>query len=369
MEFNVRQKDGGYRVYMKIGKTISTGSSAEHYTIWFYGNTICEANVFRSNTIEVNNGLKFIMSGVNELQEYPVKTPIAGQIDYVLTANGNGFDWATPSSNTIVKSKDANLITITNNDTVGINTNYINIGPVRLGKNIGQISTTESVLIGEYCGYNIIDHQSFTLIGGYAGYKSEAASYELNGHTVGIGAYSLYKTGGRSFGGQNVAVGDHSLSYNEGENVAKNTAVGFEAMKSMEEGNKCMNTAVGWRAGKGAGSHNDCVYIGATQGSTNNSSADGHASRLMIGNQHHTLLDGKMNADAPQLKIIAAGHIELEGTLPTKYSSTYPNRIWSDNGVLRVGDPGAYNNLGFYSQTSGSNIPTLHHITTLNTLA
>ena len=81
----------------------------------------------------------------------------------------------------------------------------------------------------------------------------------------------------------------------------------------------------------------------------------------MIGNQNHTLIDGIMDTDAPQLRIIA-NHIELAGPLPTGYISSYPNRIWSDNGVLRVGDPGTDNNLGFYSQTSGSNTPRDTHI-------
>ena len=273
---------------------------------------------------------------LNILSTTNIYPSFANNAGKVLTNNGSSVSWSTPLSNTMINSADTNLITITNNDTVGINTNHINIRPVRLGQYIGQSSRTDSVLIGEYCGHNIINNEPFTLIGGYSGYKTNTSTYKLRGFSVGIGTYSLFETGGQTAGDQNVAIGDLSLSYNEGDFVSRNTAVGFEAMRGMEAGDKYMNTALGWRAGKGAGSHDDCVYIGPTQGSTN-SSANGHESRLMIGNQYHTLLDGKMENNNPKFKI-NAGHIEMDvSNMPTGYNGAFPNRVYLDNGLLRVG--------------------------------
>ena len=115
-------------------------------------------------------------------------------------------------------------------------------------------------------------------------------------------AHIPYLKLGSIAGDQNVAIGDLSLSYKEGEYVSRNTAVGFEAMRGMEAGDKYMNVALGWRSGKGAGDHDDCLYLGCTQGSTN-SSATGFENRLMIGNQYHTLIDGKMENNNPFLHV------------------------------------------------------------------
>ena len=340
-------------------------------------------------------------SGTTGLQSQPLLSPATTyDNNKVLTANNNGtFEWKTPSinliddnsiasdktwssseihhnivkgsfqnctisnnqitfnrynDNDIVQSLTTNIstnntdyITITNGDEEDINTENISIYPVRFGKNNRNITDQGTIMIGQEIGKNMSSSKVNNLAIGYNAMKLDDQFYNQNwesisDNNIAIGHNCMSNVKGGTNFKYNTMLGSYSSFGLENENFANNVGVGYGAFNYIVGVGNTSNSindcvAIGYYSGAGS-KFSDCTYIGCEVGQSNNTSSNGYNKRIMIGNKHHTLLVGKCENNANSTFKINAGHIEIDvDDLPTSYNSNFPNRVWSDLGILRVG--------------------------------
>ena len=337
-----------------------------------------------------------------QVQEKAVKTPLSSENNYVLKANSIGsWSWQPESTSNIiddnnissnkawssseihhnvvkgsfqncsinnnqitfnryndndivktlpptqVSTNDADYITIRNNNEIDINTQNISINPVRFGKNNRNITDQATIMIGQNIGKNMPSSKVNNLAIGYNAMKLDDQFYNQNwssigDNNIGIGHNCMSNVKGGTNFKYNTMLGSYSSFGLENENFANNVGIGYGSFNYIVGvGNTSNsinnNVAIGYYAGSGS-KFSDCTYIGCEVGKDNNTSSNGYNKRIMIGNKHHTLLDGKCENNANSTFKINAGHIEIDvSNLPTSYNSNFPNRVWSDLGILRVG--------------------------------
>lgn len=128
---------------------------------------------------------------------------------------------------------------------------------------------------------------------------------------------------------QSVMIGLNSGHSQDGYNQGMNTFIGAY---SGQDGQGRSNTFIGRGVGMNIQGSENC-YIGYPKTNTTESSM------LRIGGAWYELMTGKVNSTGHYLRF-NTNHLECDvANLPTSYSSTYPDRIWSDGGTLKVGAP------------------------------
>jgi len=167
-------------------------------------------------------------------------------------------------------------------------------------------------------------------IGHEANKDSNSGNYNC---AVGYRAHGFVMSGG---GQWNTNVGALAGLYYMGQ---MNVFIGYSSGgggSSSSGGQKVgnNNVMIGEQCGQSSGGHRN-LFIGSLVGKNAGSGND----RFKMGYDSHLLLDGKIPTSSTGRELrINAGLLEIDkDNVPTTYNSTYPDRIWRDDGVLRVG--------------------------------
>ena len=226
--------------------------------------------------------------------------------------------------------------------------NVTAVGHNAMGALENNVHMSDTTAIGASAGYQTRSINS-TMVGYQAGYKTRNNASVFVGN--GAGKDTLHTTG------QNIGIGHAAC---QGQNQLSQTMIGYQAGSGGGNNKGQQNTMIGHNSGQGwrddthsgrnifIGSQSGrgsyakrCIYIGVATGKDQGSSAAHVDADFQIG----TLLQGTLpsyqgGSEAGVFKI-NAGHLEIDAaSVPTAYDSTWPNpanRIWLDDGVLRVG--------------------------------
>ena len=159
------------------------------------------------------------------------------------------------------------------------------------------------------------------------------------------------------------------LSNTSPTNPFLDVMIGLNAGEGHNSFNQGKNVCIGGFAGRG-GYGKENLYIGYDAGryitgnrntyiGAKGPSHVNEGNMLRIGGIEYELITGKIGTTDPYIRF-NTNHMELDVTnVPTAYSATYPDRIWSEGGFLRVGPSKA-----FFVSVSGG-LPTYQFNTPL----